>query len=200
MLRLNTGLMLVYVVVACWAVFIATWAGGALYNARYAPRTVGDGTKLGFRWWQGWMVAAVGVAALQVLVPRTVWAAITFRNEVAADAGLVILVSSTLFTLWARWTLGKMWSPVPTLREHHELHTNGPYRITRHPIYTGILGMQLGSALIAGYGGVLVALLVSSAVFLVRIPREEKLMLKTFGEQYARYQREVPPLVPFLHL
>jgi protein-S-isoprenylcysteine O-methyltransferase Ste14 len=129
-----------------------------------------------------------------------VWAAMTFRNDIASGIGLVVLVSSTLFTLWARWTLGKMWSSVPTLREHHELHTDGPYRFTRHPIYTGILGMLLGSALVAGFGGVIVALLVFGGVFLVRIPREEKLMLQTFGEQYARYQREVPRLVPFLHI
>jgi protein-S-isoprenylcysteine O-methyltransferase Ste14 len=92
-----------------------------------------------------------------------------------------------------------MWSPVPALREHHELLTNGPYRVTRHPIYTGILGMLLGSALITGFGGVLVALLVLGGVFLARIQREEKLMLQTFGEQYNRYQREVPRIVPFLH-
>ena len=88
----------------------------------------------------------------------------------------------------------------PTLREHHELRTDGPYRFTRHPIYTGILGMLLGSALAAGFGHVIIALVGFGAVFLVRIPREEQLMLKTFGDQYARYQRKVPRLVPFLHI
>jgi protein-S-isoprenylcysteine O-methyltransferase Ste14 len=192
--------MFVDAVAACWGVFIATWALGALYNARYAPRTVSTDAKLGFRWWQGWIVAGVGVSLLQAFVPRSVWAALTFRSDGAAWAGLVILISSTIFALWARWTLGKMWSFVPTLREHHQLHTDGPYRFTRHPIYTGILGMLLGSTLIAGFGGVVLALFVFGGVFLVRIPREEKLMLQTFGEQYVRYQREVPRLVPFLHI
>lgn len=192
--------MFVEVVAACWGVFIATWAFGALYNARYAPKNVGGDGPLGFKWWQGWIVAAVGVSLLQAVVPRSVWAAITFRSDIAAWVGLVILIGSTIFALWARWTLGKMWSSFPTLREHHELHTDGPYRFTRHPIYTGILGMLLGSTLIAGFGGVMLALLVFSGVFLVRIPREEKLMLQTFGDQYVRYQRAVPQLVPFLHI
>ena len=60
--------------------------------------------------------------------------------------------------------------------------------------------MLLGSALVTGFGGVVVILLVFVVVFLVRIQREEKLMLQTFGEQYVRYQRRVPRLVPLLHI
>jgi protein-S-isoprenylcysteine O-methyltransferase Ste14 len=191
---------MVDVIVACWGDFIATCVLGALYNARYAPKDLGGATKHGLKWWQGWIVAAVGVSLLQALVPRSVWAALTFRNEVLEALGLIVLVGATLLSLWARWTLGKMWSSVPTLREHHELRTDGPYQFTRHPIYTGILGMLLGTTLAAGFGGALVALGVFGAVFLVRIPREEQLMLQTFGEQYARYQREVPRLVPFLRI
>lgn len=192
--------MLIIATGVCWGVFIGAWAIGALYNARYAPKTVSRGSMLGFSPWQGWILGGVSVWLLQEFVPRSMWAAVSFRNDALADTGLVILIGSTAFTLWARWTLGKMWSAVPTLREHHELHTDGPYRFTRHPIYTGILGMLLGSALIAGFGGAIVALVVFGGVFLVRIPREEKLMLETFGPQYVRYQREVPRLVPFLHI
>jgi protein-S-isoprenylcysteine O-methyltransferase Ste14 len=141
----------------------------------------------------------VGVLLVRAFVPSSVWEAFSFRNDMLADIGLVILVGSTLFTLWARWTLGKMWSSVPALREKHELHTDGPYRITRHPIYTGILGMLVGSALVVGSGGVVLALLLFGGVFLIRIPREEQLMQQTFGERYVRYQRRVPRLVPFVH-
>jgi protein-S-isoprenylcysteine O-methyltransferase Ste14 len=125
---------------------------------------------------------------------------VQFQERCAGRYWAGILVSSTLFTLWARWTLGKMWSSVPALREEHELHTDGPYRVTRHPIYTGILGMLFGSALVIGLGGVVVGLLVFGGVFLIRIRREEQLMLQTFGEQYVRYQRRVPRIVPFVHI
>src|SRR6202011_2316895 len=128
-------------------------------------------------------VAAVCVGLLIRFAPRSVWATITFRSDMLSAAGLVILVGSTAVALWARWEPGKMWSGVPSLREHHELITEGPYRFTRHPIYTGILGMVLGTALVVGFGGVVVALVVTTINFLVRIPREEKLMLETFGEQ-----------------
>ena len=192
--------MLLVALSVCWAVFIGVWALGALYNARYAPATIKRDSSIAVQPWQGWIVAAAAVVLLQAFVPSTLWTAITFKSDWLAAAGLVLLIGSTLFTLWARWTLGRMWSSVPALREHHELHTSGPYRFTRHPIYTGILGMLLGSALGTGFGGVLVILLVFAGVFLVRIQREEKLMLQTFGEQYVRYQRRVPRLVPLLHI
>ena len=184
----------------CWAIFIGAWALGALYNARYAPATIKRDARIQLKSWLLWITCGAGVLLLRALVPQSMWPDLTFRSEGLTILGLVLLIGSTLFTLWARWTLGRMWSYVPSLREHHELHTNGPYRFTRHPIYTGILGMVLGSALVTGLGGVLVALLVLALVFLVRIQREERLLLQTFGEQYSRYQRDVPRLVPFLHI
>jgi protein-S-isoprenylcysteine O-methyltransferase Ste14 len=185
---------------ACWAVFVGVWVFGAVYNARYAPATIKRDRDMRFGLWKWWIGAAVGVILLRTLVPTSTWTAVTFRSVWLAVFGLLLLICATLFSLWARWTLGRMWSYVPSLREHHELHTDGPYRFTRHPIYTGILGMLLGTALITGYGGALVGLLFAAGVFLVRTAQEETLMLQTFGEQYRRYQREVPRLVPFLRI
>jgi hypothetical protein len=95
--------------------------------------------------------------------------------------GLALLIASTGFTIWARLKLGRMWSASPNmLRANHELRTDGPYAITRHPIYTGLLGMLLGTLLVNGLG-VSLALLGVAAVFLVtRIPIEERLMSRTF--------------------
>ena len=45
-----------------------------------------------------------------------------------------------------------MWSMDAAVKEGHRLRTEGPYGITRHPIYTGLLGMLLGSLLLAGVG------------------------------------------------
>ena len=124
----------------------------------------------------------------------------TYWNFDVALAGAVLLVASTLLALWARWTLGTMWSSIPTVRQHHLLRTDGPYRITRHPIYTGILGMLLGSAMIVGFGPLLLALVVFGGIFAYRIPREEQLMIETFGDRYVRYQHQVPRLIPFLRV
>jgi protein-S-isoprenylcysteine O-methyltransferase Ste14 len=62
--------------------------------------------------------------------------------------GLAILLAATALTLWARLALGAMWTAAPTVKQEHQLRTSGPYAITRHPIYTGLLGMLLGSGLL----------------------------------------------------
>jgi protein-S-isoprenylcysteine O-methyltransferase Ste14 len=70
----------------------------------------------------------------------------TSTNRAAAET------AATALTIWARLALGVMWSAAPTLKQEHKLRTGGPYAVTRHPIYTGLLGMMPGSLLLAGAG------------------------------------------------
>jgi protein-S-isoprenylcysteine O-methyltransferase Ste14 len=112
--------------------------------------------------------------------------------------GLAILIGSTAFALWARVALDTMWSSSPTVKVQHQLRTDGPYGVTRHPIYTGLLGMMLGTVLLVGFGHWLVLLPVSVVFLEIRIHIEEGLMLATFPEAYPRYRRRVPQLVPGL--
>ena len=93
-----------------------------------------------------------------------------------------------------------MWSAAPTVRQEHKLRTGGPYAITRHPIYTGLLGMMLGSLLLAGGGRWIVPFAVYLVVLEFKIRVEERLMLAEFPDDYPRYRRQVPQLVPGLRL
>ncbi len=68
----------------CWGLFIGIWAIGALFNARYAPRTVSRDSWSGLQPWHGWIIAAVGVFLMQAFVPRAMWAAFGFRNDALA--------------------------------------------------------------------------------------------------------------------
>lgn len=179
----------------CWGVVIATWIAGAVYGARTSRgRRVGSGRAL-------W---ATGLVLGAVLVSRLAWRDV---GRVADHAwwielpGLVLLVASTAFTIWARLALGRMWSSSPNvLQADHELRTDGPYAITRHPIYTGLLGMLLGTALLNGLGDSLVLLAVGGVFLGTRIPVEEGLMSTRFPDEYSRYRERVPRLVPGLRL
>ena len=124
-----------------------------------------------------------------------------FEQRVFAVLPFVLLVASTAFTIWARLGLGRMWSASPNmLQEDHELRTEGPYAITRHPIYTGLLGMLLGTVLLNGLGVSLGFLVVGAVVLTTRIPIEERLMSTAFPHEYASYREHVPLLIPGLHL
>jgi protein-S-isoprenylcysteine O-methyltransferase Ste14 len=179
----------------CWGLVVVTWIAGALYWAR---RSHGTRQRSSRAFWS--MVLIVG----SILVVHRIWhdsADVTDHSLWITLPGLVLLVASTGFTIWARLRLGRMWSSSPNvLQADHELRTDGPYAITRHPIYTGLLGMVVGTVLVNGLGSSL-GFLVIAVVFLAgRIPVEEHLMSETFPDAYRRYRERVPLLVPGLHL
>jgi protein-S-isoprenylcysteine O-methyltransferase Ste14 len=181
----------------CWGVVIATWIAGAAYGARgpHGRRQAGvvESDAL-------WRIGAVVAAVLVYRLARHDLRELTDRSWWIELPGLVLLIASTVFTLWARIRLGRMWSASPNvLQQHHRLRTDGPYAVTRHPIYTGLLGMLLGTVLLNGVGASILLLVVGAGVFAVRIPIEERLMSKTFPEEYARYRARVPRLVPRVH-
>ena len=152
--------------------------------------TAGDGGLIGVA------VVCVGVA----VVGRSHFDGLAVGAMWVRVLGLAVLVASTVFTLWARFSLGTMWSMAPKVKGGHELRTHGPYAVTRHPIYTGLLGMMLGATLLSGIGQWIVLFPVGLILFEVKIRMEEHLMLATFPEAYLRYRRQVPQLVPGLYV
>jgi protein-S-isoprenylcysteine O-methyltransferase Ste14 len=114
-----------------------------------------------------------------------------------AVVAFAFLAGSLVMVRAAVSTLGKQWSLVARLVQSHELVTTGPYHLVRHPLYTGIFGMLLGTALAISQWP---ALLAASAVFLVgtlmRMRAEEELRVAAFGDSYRVYARAVPALLP----
>jgi protein-S-isoprenylcysteine O-methyltransferase Ste14 len=179
------------VVAACWGLLVVAWLAGALYNARRGPETHKRAYS-GGAWFAGVVVAAL----LATQLPSGSWRPEVTSKSWLAALGTVVLVVSTAFTLWARAVLGTMWASKAVLKADHVLHTKGPYGVTRHPIYTGVLGMLAGSALITGLGRWTALLLVAFVVFHVKIRAEERLLKRAFRDRYPQYRRDVPRLIP----
>jgi protein-S-isoprenylcysteine O-methyltransferase Ste14 len=83
-------------------------------------------------------------------------------------------------------------------KEGHELIESGPYALVRHPIYTGLLAMGLGTAI--NYGQAL-----GFALFLGlcgglwwKLRQEERIMSSHFPDSYADYKSRVHAIIPFL--
>jgi protein-S-isoprenylcysteine O-methyltransferase Ste14 len=165
------------------------WAiGAALATRRSAVKQRSDpdlASRLG---------ATAGLAV--ALTPGSLWDSLTIGSPWLRLVGVAVLVPGAGAAVWARVALGTLWSSAVTAREEHQLRTEGPYGITRHPIYTGILAMLTGTALTQGLGRWIALLAAVAVVLIVKLRAEERLLERQFPGQYARYRQRVPALIP----
>src|SRR5262245_41187922 len=115
------------------------------------------------------------------ITPTRLWAA----SLPLVIAALALEWGGVAFAIWAREHLGRMWSGMVTLKEDHRLIRSGPYRVVRHPIYTGLLFGLFGVALIRGNLAALLAIALFAAGFARKIVLEERMLSEHFGEEYA---------------
>jgi protein-S-isoprenylcysteine O-methyltransferase Ste14 len=189
------NLTAVVAIVACFGAVAAAWLAGAIY---YESRAPAEQTRA--RYASPIAIATVVVITAVIAVPRSAWTPLEVHALWIRLLGLAILLPATALTLWARLALGAMWSFAPVVKEAHSLRTSGPYAVTRHPIYTGLLGMFLGAGLLAGAGRWVLYFPVYLVFLEFKLHIEERLMLAEFPEDYPRYRRRVPQLVPGLRL
>jgi protein-S-isoprenylcysteine O-methyltransferase Ste14 len=179
------------ILVICWGGLGLFWAAGWFYNLWKAPVVQRRTTFLPF-----WILSIALVWLATIFLRHNDLAFMTFTVPWLQIAGAVLLIGATAFTFWARWVLGTMWAAVAEIKEGHQLRTEGPYHITRHPIYTGLIGMLLGSLLIGGFGVWVLYFTVGLIAVIIKASSEERLLKETFGEQYTQYQQRVPQLIP----
>ena len=112
--------------------------------------------------------------------------------------GAAVVLLGLFVTVWARLTLGSNWSGAVVFKQDHELIERGPYRFVRHPIYTGILLMALGSAILQGRISSFVFCALLLIGFWFKLRAEEELLTRHFPEEYPRYRQRVRGLIPFV--
>ena len=78
------------------------------------------------------------------------------------------------------------------------LQVTGPYRLVRHPLYLGWVLMVFGAAHMTGDRLAFAA--ITTLYLAIAIPWEERSLHASFGDAYARYQRDVRwRLIPFIY-
>jgi len=182
-----------HIIVTCWFIFIFVWVVSASRTKRTVERqslasALAHRIPIGLGWWLLILPKWSRIADRQV-IPRTAFFQLT---------GAVICLYGLFFTLWARRTLAGNWSSDVTFKRDHELIRTGPYRIVRHPIYTGLLVMWFGTAIQIGQVRGIFSLLLVTIGFWIKLSQEERLMMQHFPEAYPGYQREVKALIPFV--
>jgi protein-S-isoprenylcysteine O-methyltransferase Ste14 len=103
-----------------------------------------------------------------------------------------------VFAWWARLHIGRLWSSSVTRKSGHHIVDTGPYRLVRHPIYSGVSLSAIATAAIRGTAqGVLGAGLLILG-FYVKARLEERFLRDELGPAYDAYACRVAMLVPFL--
>jgi protein-S-isoprenylcysteine O-methyltransferase Ste14 len=114
-----------------------------------------------------------------------------------AGLTLVIALGSVWLVNAAVRVLGKQWALAARLVEGHNLITEGPYRLVRNPIYTGMFGMMLATGLaVTRWDALLLAIIVFLLGTYIRVRAEERLLRGQFGSEFDEYTRRVPAVIP----
>ena len=117
-----------------------------------------------------------------------------------AFAGVVLFIGGLLLRWWAIVTLGRFFTVDVTIEKDHELVERGPFRVVRHPSYTGVLLAFVGFALsLRNWAALLVILLPISAAFIRRMNVEEDALSRALGSRYISYMVRTKRLVPFVY-
>jgi protein-S-isoprenylcysteine O-methyltransferase Ste14 len=115
----------------------------------------------------------------------------------AGWTGVAIFAAALLVLRSAYTTLGVNWSPKIDVRSGQDLVTQGIFSCIRHPIYAGMWLWVIAQPLIiqnwvAGWAMGLFFL----PLYITRVPREEAMLLKEFGERYRLYAHSTGRILP----
>lgn len=122
---------------------------------------------------------------------------LVLSSPVVLGLGTALFLAGLGLAVWARVHLGANWGMPMTQKQEPELVTSGPYRLVRHPIYTGILLAILGTALVVNVywlaiGGLMGAYFIYSATV------EERILTDSFPDAYPSYRAKTKMLIPFV--
>lgn len=113
-------------------------------------------------------------------------------------AGVVLTYLGLGLTNWSRARLGRYWSGVVALKQEHRLIQSGPYRVVRHPLYSGIILAAIGMALCVTTWSSLGGIVLLTSCFERRAHKEDELLASEFGAEFEIYRQHTGRLVPRL--
>jgi protein-S-isoprenylcysteine O-methyltransferase Ste14 len=113
--------------------------------------------------------------------------------------GSVVLACGVGLRRWAIAVLGRFFTRDVMIREGHTLISTGPYRLLRHPSYTGLILAMLGYGLmLQNWLGLAVVVAGSCVAVLPRILHEEHVLEANLGDPYREFEASHKRLIPLV--
>ncbi len=145
-----------------------------------------------------WLPTLIGILLLAFGSAATHFAPLWHLPEAAGWALAGLCAAGLLFTWWARVSLGSLWSGSVSHKVDHTVVQNGPYRLVRHPIYTGLILAALAQGVLTSMAANLLGALIMAFGFWLKARLEERFLSQQLGAaSYADYRRRTPMLIPF---
>jgi protein-S-isoprenylcysteine O-methyltransferase Ste14 len=139
---------------------------------------------------------AMAPAAILTFWPATAIFPLNYPLYQSNTVGLILVFAGAAFAGLARLALGANWSARARIRAQHTLSTSGPYRIVRHPIYSGLLLLFLGTAVILGEARGYIAFVIAFLTWFFKSRTEDRLLAERFGPDFTAYRRRTKALIP----
>jgi len=168
-----------------WAVFWIGWLAVAFTAKRSTNRSCFLGPR------------GVAAIALVILLRGVRGGSLEVHSLVVGGIGAALFAAGITLAVWARAILGRNWGMPMTQRAEPELVTAGPYRLIRHPIYSGILLGMVGTSLATNLIGLGITV-VLGAFFVYSATVEERNLTASFPQAYPEYRSRTKMLIPYV--
>jgi protein-S-isoprenylcysteine O-methyltransferase Ste14 len=181
-------------VIALVCFFVAEQIGGVIVpamrrgGAKVQRRNVGSSFLVIFSW-----VAVLGFTVVFAkmgygLLPDWIY-----------FIGIAVMLAGIVFRQWAIAVLGRYFSREIGVQKEHKVVETGPYRLIRHPSYTGVLIFYVGMGLaVQSFASILVAAAIFGIAYGYRIFVEEKVLISELGNNYAEYMKRTKRIIPYI--
>jgi protein-S-isoprenylcysteine O-methyltransferase Ste14 len=178
---------------SCWIIFVVYWlaSAGSVKPIQKTTRWLGVQilVLVGFVF----IINPIGIARIN----PTAFRIIPFLLPVNLVA-VILAIAGLIVAILARRTLAGNWSRGVVIKEEHELISTGLYGYVRHPIYSAVLLMTLGTALSFGTLSACIGLLIIVFAFVLKLRAEEMILTGHFSDEYLAYKSRTKALIPFV--
>ena len=141
---------------------------------------------------RGTTLLIVAFVSLGILFSILEWAVLKTQSwtwDFYSGLGFLAMLVGLSFRIYVIQILGRNFSATVQIKDKQELITNGPYKLLRHPSYTGAWFYFIGFGLfLQVFWGTVIFSLGLWLAYQKRINAEEESLLHTFGDQYLNYQ------------